>query len=103
MMAPRPLRIALACMVLAAGSARAQAPFAPLTRADAVGAALRRGPRVGLARADSAAAEALRATARALPNPVVSLGYSKSVPQVHALAELPLDVPWLRGPRVGSA
>ena len=42
-------------------------------------------------------------TARAFPNPTLSGSYSKDPPNYHALAELPLDLPWLRAPRIGAA
>ncbi len=75
----------------------------PITRADAVQAALTRGPRLGVAAADTAAARAQLLTARALPNPVFNGTYSKAVPQWHYILDLPIDYPWLRGSRVASA
>src|SRR5947208_9604540 len=75
----------------------------PVTRDDAVAAALTRGARVALARADTTAALGAARAARAFPNPVISGSYSKDTPNYHALGELPLDLPWLRGPRIGSA
>ncbi|MBC7672145.1 MAG: hypothetical protein H7247_06955, partial [Polaromonas sp.] len=74
-----------------------------MTRAEAQRAALSAGPRVALARADSAAARARVLTATALPNPTLSASYSKSPPQKHLTFELPVDAPWLRGPRVAAA
>ena len=75
----------------------------PVTRAQAVAAALSRGARVALGRADTAAARGLARAARALPNPSFAASYTKSVPQYHAIVDLPLDLPWLRGPRIGAA
>src|SRR6267378_6808406 len=75
----------------------------PVTRADAVAAALARGARVALGRADTAAALGAARAARAFPNPSLSAGYTKDVPRVHATVGLPLDLPWLRGPRIGAA
>ncbi len=69
-----------------------------VTRADAVAAALARGARVALARADTTAALGAARAARAFPNPTVSGSYTKDTPNYHALADLPLDLPWL-GPR----
>src|SRR5204862_4385704 len=74
-----------------------------VTRADAVAAALARGARVALARADTTAALGVARAARAFPNPTVSGSYSKDTPNYHALGELPLDLPWLRGARIGAA
>src|SRR6266566_3833001 len=68
----------------------------PVTRADAVAAALLRGARVALGRADTTAALGAARAARAFPNPTVSGSYSKDTPNYHALGELPLDLPWLR-------
>src|SRR6266850_1921426 len=75
----------------------------PVTRADAVAAALLRGARVALGRADTTAALGAARAARAFPNPTVSGSYSKDTPNYHALGDLPLDLPWLRSPRIGAA
>jgi cobalt-zinc-cadmium efflux system outer membrane protein len=75
----------------------------PVTRREAIGAALSAGARVALARADSAAARARLLTARALGNPSLAASYSKSAPQQHLTLEIPLDAPWTRGARVGAA
>ncbi len=75
----------------------------PITRVDAVGAAITAGPRLAVAQADTAVALAALITARALPNPTLAASYTKDQPPYHASLELPIDFPWLRGPRVGSA
>ena len=75
----------------------------PVTRADAVDAAVRVGPRLAVAQADTAVALAALITARALPNPTLAASYTKDPPPYHSTLELPIDFPWLRGPRVGSA
>src|SRR5216117_2249210 len=74
-----------------------------VTRADAVAAAFARGARAALGRADTIAALGAARTARAFPNPTLSGSYSKDPPNYHALGELPLDLPWLRAPRIGAA
>jgi len=74
-----------------------------VTRVDAVAAALARGARVAFARADTTAALGAARTARAFPNPTVSGSYTKDAPNYHAVGELPLDLPWLRGARIGAA
>ena len=75
----------------------------PVTRADAAAAALARGARVALGRADTIAALGAARTARAFPNPTVSGSYTKDTPNYHLLGDLPLDLPWLRAPRIGAA
>src|SRR2546426_9370880 len=90
----------LLVFLLAPAQLRAQQP---VTRADAVAAALVRGARVALGRADTTAALGAARAARAFPNPTVSGSYSKDTPNYHALGELPLDLPWLRGARIGAA
>jgi outer membrane protein, heavy metal efflux system len=75
----------------------------PVTRADAVAAASARGARVALGRADTTAALGVARTARAFPNPTFTGSYTKDTPNYHALGDLPLDLPWLRAPRVGAA
>ena len=92
-----------AVLALLAGSAGVAAAQTPVSRRDAVAAAQAHGSRVAVARADSLTAEAQRRLARAYPNPSLSLTYSAAVPTQHAIVELPLDVPWLRSPRVEAA
>src|SRR5216110_407449 len=74
-----------------------------VTRADAVAAALAGGARAAIGRADTTAALGAVRTARAFPNPTFSGSYTKDPPNYHALADLPLDMPWLRSPRIGAA
>src|SRR6266704_2358939 len=74
-----------------------------VTRADAVAAALARGARAALGRADTTAALGGVRAARAFPNPTFSGSYTKDTPNYHALGDLPLDLPWLRSPRIGAA
>src|SRR5260370_11215113 len=74
-----------------------------VTRADAVAAALAGGARAAIGRADTIAALGTVRTARAFPNPTVSGSYTKDPPNYHALGDLPLDVPWVRAPRIGAA
>src|SRR5437899_4523197 len=92
---PMPLAAAIFPAVLTAQQ--------PVTRADAVAAAFARGARAAFGRADTIAALGAAGTARAFPNPTLSGSYSKDPPNYHALAELPLDLPWLRAPRIGAA
>jgi cobalt-zinc-cadmium efflux system outer membrane protein len=42
-------------------------------------------------------------TARELPNPTLAASYTKDPPPYHSTLSLPIDFPWLRGPRIGSA
>ncbi|HXM38318.1 MAG TPA: TolC family protein [Gemmatimonadales bacterium] len=95
------MRIALTLLCLLAPSELLAQQ--PVTRAAAVTAALIRGARAALGRADTAAAWGVARTARAFPNPTVSGTYSKDTPNYHALGDLPLDLPWLRAPRIGAA
>lgn len=75
----------------------------PVSRSEAVAAALEHGARLGLARADTAVAFAGLLAARAYPNPALSTVYSKSTPNYHVTMDVPLDLPLVRGPRVGAA
>jgi len=75
----------------------------PVSRADAAAAALARGARIAVGRADTTAALGGVRAARAFPNPTFSGSYTKDPPNYHALADLPLDMPWLRSPRIGAA
>src|SRR6266536_2919672 len=87
------------CVACPAALAAQQA----VTRAEAVAAALAGGARAAIGRADTTAALGAVRTARAFPNPTVSGSYTKDAPNYHALGDLPLDVPWVRAPRIGAA
>jgi cobalt-zinc-cadmium efflux system outer membrane protein len=75
----------------------------PITRAQATATALARGTRAAFGRADTAAAAGALHAARLYPNPLVSASYTKDVPHYHAVADLPLDLPWIRSARIGAA
>src|SRR5919199_1269483 len=98
-----PAGLVFTLLGLSAASAEAQSAPMPITRVEAVQAALARGARIGVALADTAVAYGQLLTARALPNPTLSASYSKAIPRYHVTAELPLDYTWQRGTRVGSA
>jgi len=92
---------AVAALLMAtAGTSGAQRA---VTRADVEAAALARGPRMVFAKADSTAAHAGLSIASQFENPILSLSYSKAVPQQHFIVDVPLDYPWLRKARVGAA
>lgn len=74
-----------------------------VTRTDAVASALTVGPRLAVARADSGAAAAGLAIARQFANPVIGFQYTQDTPRHHYTFDLPLDLPWQRSARVGSA
>jgi cobalt-zinc-cadmium efflux system outer membrane protein len=93
----------IAGMAIAVGWRVDAAAQRPVTRMDAVDAAVRVGPRLAVAQADTAVALAALISARALPNPTLAASYTKDPPPYHSTLELPIDFPWLRGPRVGSA
>ena len=94
------LHCALAGFALVSGSLAGQQP---VSRADAVDAALARGARGAFARADTQAAAGLLHGARLYPNPSLSATYTKDTPHYHLIADVPLDLPWLRSARVGAA
>jgi len=94
------LHCALAGFALLSGSLAGQQP---VSRADAVDAALARGARGAFARADTQAATGLLHGARLYPNPSLSATYTKDTPHYHLIADVPLDLPWLRSARVGAA
>lgn len=97
----------LVVIAVSPSTARAQGDtgdkLRPVTRAEAVDAALARGAAAAVGRADSAAARAELGIARALPNPALAASYTRSVPQLHAIVDIPLDLPYVRNLRVGSA
>ncbi|HEX6966874.1 MAG TPA: TolC family protein, partial [Gemmatimonadaceae bacterium] len=94
-----------ACIMVAGalalpGRAAAQQP---ITRQAAAESALTHGAAAALARASATSARAQLRTARAYPNPAFSTSYSKDAPQYHALLDIPVELPWLRGARIGAA
>jgi outer membrane protein TolC len=86
--------------VVAVGPLAAQQP---VTRAQAIAAALTRGDRAAVARADTVLSVGAVRAARAYPNPAFAATYTKDVPRYHYIADLTLDLPWLRAPRIGAA
>ena len=95
--------LAAAGTLTLAGGITAHAQQVRVSRSDVVSAAVARGPRLAVARADSAAAGAQVRLARQFENPVLGLSFTKSYPQQHYAVDVPLDYPWLRGARIGSA
>jgi outer membrane protein, heavy metal efflux system len=95
----RAIRIAVVFVLLPSAAAGQQ----PLTRQEAIEAALSRGARAALARADTTLGAAQLLSARARDNPALSATYSKSTPHYHAIVDLPLDITGVRGARIQSA
>ena len=75
----------------------------PVSRAQAVEAAISRGARAAVARADTLLGSARLVTARSRENPSLSATYSKSAPNYHAIVDFPLDISGARGARIQSA
>ncbi|HEY8164018.1 MAG TPA: TolC family protein [Gemmatimonadaceae bacterium] len=95
-------QLVLSAIVAAAGAQQTPEMMA-LSRSEAVSIALTRGPRTAAARADTAVAFARLLAARTLQNPTLSASYSKSTPNYHITAELPFDLPGVRGNRIRAA
>lgn len=74
-----------------------------VTRAQAIAAALAHGPALAVAAADTATARAALIGARAYPNPTLTVSATRDYPRGHIFADIPLDFPWLRRPRIASA
>jgi cobalt-zinc-cadmium efflux system outer membrane protein len=104
-----PQQRALACAALlaltpAASAAAQRAQTLPaISRDSAFSLALSHGSRSALAIAAARTASARARAAGASANPVLAASYSKSVPQYHAIVEIPLDFLTLRSLRVASA
>jgi outer membrane protein, heavy metal efflux system len=75
----------------------------PLSRAEAIQAALGKSVLVAAISADTIAASARLRSAREYPNPSLTMSYSKDAPQNHFSFDIPLDLPGIRGPRVRAA
>src|SRR5439155_26370622 len=81
----------------------ARAAQVPVTGAHAAAAALARGARAAFGRADTVAAGGVLRGARAYTTPSFAATYTKDVPRYHYIADLLLDLPWLRSVRIGAA
>src|SRR3989442_8559564 len=99
----RALSLGLPAIVLCATPAVSVSAQQPVTRAQAVAAALAHGARAAFGRADTAAASGALNAARLYPNPTALGSYSRDVPHYHVTADLPLDLPWIRSARIGAA
>ena len=97
------MRVFFLVGLVAVTSAPLVAGQQPVTRAEAVAAALARGARAAFGRADTARAAGVLRAARAFPNPSLAATYTKDVPHYHYIADLALDLPWLRSARIGAA
>jgi len=75
----------------------------PLSRSEAIQAALGRSVLVNAISADTLAAAARLRSAREYPNPSLTMSYSKDAPQNHFSFDVPLDLPGIRGARVRAA
>ena len=75
----------------------------PISRQGVIDAALARGARLATATADTLAGSAQVSLARQWQNPTFSASYSKDVPQRHYALEIPLDLPYVRAPRIAAA
>jgi cobalt-zinc-cadmium efflux system outer membrane protein len=94
----------MAAAIISCGFAvRTAAAQQPVSRDDAVQAAVARGPRLAIARADSTGAQAGVALARQFDNPIAGVSHTKSAPTEHYSLDIPLDFPWLRSSRIGAA
>ena len=94
---------AVVLVVAAVSPSRVRAQVTPLSRAQAVAEAIDHGGRLGVARADTAVANAQLIAARALLNPDLNASYSKSFPNYHVTADVPIDFPFVRRLRIQSA
>jgi cobalt-zinc-cadmium efflux system outer membrane protein len=75
----------------------------PVSRDQAIEAALTRGARAAVARADTLVGAALLLTARSWDNPSLAATVSKAPPKYHTIVDLPLDITGIRGTRVQAA
>ena len=75
----------------------------PITRQQAIDAAITRGARAAVARADTLVGAAGVLSARQWENPSLALTYSKSTPNYHEILDIPLDLSGARSARIGAA
>ena len=87
-------------LLVASAAAQSQQP---ITRQQAVDAAVARGARAAVARADTLVGAAQLLSARQWENPSLSATYSKSLPRYHEIIDLPFDITGARAARIRSA
>src|ERR1700756_3205036 len=85
------------------GASQAARSQQPITRQQAVDAAVARGARAAVARADTLVGAAQLLSARQWENPSLSATYSKAVPRYHEIIALPFDISGARPARIRSA
>jgi cobalt-zinc-cadmium efflux system outer membrane protein len=95
--------LARAAAVLAFFPAAAVRGQQPISREQAIEAAVTRGARAAVARADTLVGAAQLLTARSWDNPSLGATYSKAPPNYHAIVDLPLDITGVRGTRIRAA
>ena len=93
-------RAAAVLFFLSAAAARGQQP---VSRGQAIEAAVTRGARAAVARADTLVGAAQLLTARSWENPSLGATWSKSPPNYHAIVDFPLDITGARSIRIRAA
>lgn len=75
----------------------------PITRGEAIDAALSRGARLAIAAADTAVSRGQLLSARSFPNPALTASYTEDTPRYHVEWEVPIDYGALRSARIKAA
>ena len=90
-------------LLLAMLATPVQSQLRPITRAEAIDAALTRGARLAIAAADTAVSRGQLLTARSFPNPTLTATYTEDTPRYHVEWEVPIDYGGLRSARIRAA
>ena len=97
------IRIHISALALAIGAPVSLHSQQPISRDQAIEAAVTRGARAAVARADTLVGAAELLTAKSWENPSLAATVSKAPPKYHAIVDLPLDITGARSARIRSA
>ncbi len=99
----RSRRVVTIAVSICAFASSAASQVRPISRANAIDAAVSRGARVAIAAADTAVGRGQLLTAKSFPNPTLSASYTEDTPRYHLELEVPVDYGALRSTRVRAA
>jgi cobalt-zinc-cadmium efflux system outer membrane protein len=97
------IRIHIGAVLLAVAAPVCVQSQQPVSRDQAIEAAVTRGARAAVARADTLVGAAELLTARSWENPSLAATVSKAPPKYHAIVDLPLDITGARAARIRAA
>ncbi len=93
----------MVALLLAVPASSVRSQVRPVTREQAIDAALSRGARLAIAAADTGVSRGQLLTARSFPNPTLAASYTEDTPRYHVEWEVPIDYGAIRNARIRAA